>query len=356
MLKILQRTPLLLIILLFSEGYGYAQTLCAPFYIIEASNKGKIWQAVFGGCKDMQLPILDHDDDPAVAANMVRNRKIKKVIKRDPQRLSLSTTWFDEQGYEFFTGFNNDTSNGYFLLNTFNENGLLSLVTLKEGYSISGLKGQDADTLYTKWAYTYNPDRRMIRKQETKLYGIKKYKQVRGKSKIIYYKKPRKETFTTTTTFDTHGNIIANGTSQGSRDTFLYDTANRLLTAIDITKNLANGETWHFGYNDKYLVDSIRVSYKDSASFKPYLVQLAYDEGQRLTGFTKYYDDGKVWEAVTFRYIEGLLTEIKNCIGKSVPCSVTLYDYDHNGLIRTVTKFRNGTQTDQLLYAYEFYP
>lgn len=356
MLKILLRNSIPPIILLFTAGYGYAQTLCAPFYIIGESNKGKIWKAVFSGCMDMQLPILNQDDDPAVTANMVRNRKIRKVIQRDPKRSTLSTTWFDEQGYKFFTGISNDTSNGYFLLNTFNEDGVLSLVTLKERHSISGLRGKDADTLYTKWTYTYNPDRRLIRKQDIRLESVKKYKRVRGKEKARYYRKPRENKFTTTSTFDEHGNIIATSTSQGSRDTFLYDTANRLLTAIDISENLANGETWHFAYNDKYLVDTIRVSYKDSVSFKPYLVCLAYDEEQRLTGFTKYYADGKVWEDITFHYSKGLLTEVKDCICNSVPCSGTRYDYDDNGLIRAATEFRNGAQTDQLLYTYEFYP
>jgi hypothetical protein len=353
MLKILQRTPLL-IILLFTAGYGYAQTLCAPFYIIGESNKGKVWKAVFSSCMDMQLPILDQDDDPAVTAKMISKRKIKKVTCNDPKRLSVSTSYFDERGYLFFSG--SDTSSGYYRLNTFNGRNLLALVTFKDNYSVSGLKGKDADSLHTTLTYTYDVAGRLIRKQEVKLDPIKKYKRVRGKEKIRYYRKPRKDEFATTTTFDKHGNIIATGTSQGSRDTFLYDTANRLLTATDITKNLANGETWHFAYNDKHLVDTIRVSYKDSMSFTPYLIRLTYDEERRLTGFAKYYADGKIWEDITFRYHDGLLTEIRNCIGKSGNGSGKRYAYDDNGLIRTATEFRGEQQTAELRYTYEFYP
>jgi len=339
----------------FYVASATGQSLCEPFYIIGQSNQDKVWKAIFHDCIDFQFPVIKVDENPLIRAQIVCKLKIKKIISKGSEDSLTKAEYFDKKGYTIFVDNANDTSNGLYYLNVFNENSLLSNIVYKSGYSINSIRNEHSDTLHTIDKFIYDDLNRLIEKKEITRDIIKDLRHDFSKeAKITYYRRPHSSTFSETIKYDNKNNITALKTNEGSKDVFTYDPENKIITATDLTPHLTNAETLHFYYNDKQLIDSILVSYREK-SFEGYKIKFSYDAGNRLKNCVKYYPDGKIWNEIKFNYSNSLLIEINDCLNSLNVCSTRKFYYNTEGLIIKIEYFHNNKMTKWTEYSYEFF-
>lgn len=343
----------IIFILIFHSLFSTGQSLCEPFYIVDLSNKDKIWKAVFSECIEIKNSIIKTDDNPQIRANLIHQWKIKKIIRKEFSDSLPSIEYFNERGYPFFVDSYNDTSNGQFLNNYFNQSNLLTKIIYQNSYSISGIRQMNADTFHFIEEFKYDTLNRLKEKKGIQPIFVKKIVRKNGRCKYYYYRKPRFRTFIQYFNYDSNGNITELSTSSKSKDIFYYDSNNKLIKASDLTPNLGNAETYNFQYNDNGQILSILVTSKDTSIFKAYNIKFEYGSDNDLVDYTEYYPDGKLWTNTKYKYSEGKLSEIYNS-PFSLSSSKKIY-YNDIGLIKKIEYYSEKTLTRWTDYLYEYY-
>ena len=333
------------------------QSLCEPFYVIGESNQDKVWMAIFQGCMDTIFPLVKSDNNPLVRAQIISRHKIIKIKIRDSQDAVTSVEYFDKRGYKVFESSQEDTLNGTYYLNIFSETNLLSKIIYKNHYSITGARNVNSDTLHTVLRFEYDAAGNLIEKREKRLEPLKYFRNIYDHMNLYktkHYKRPRVYTTTQTARYNARGNVTVRRTRGGSYTEFTYDVQNRLLIATDKSRGVSNAETLHFFYKETKLIDSINVISR-SKYVKDHKILLRYDDEDRVISYTKYYSDGTVWEAVVFRYQNGLLIGIEDCFPLTDYCSDKQFYYNTEGLLQKIEFFRSKVRTHQTDYSYEYF-
>ena len=327
------------------------QSFCDPFYVVGLSNKGRIWEAVFNDCVDLNESIIKDYENPQHRASYIEKKRIKSITSKLSKDSVAKTEYFDKNGYLFFINIRNDTSDGTYILNEFSQNKLLIKASYKYKSSISGLgNGYSFRHDYNE-KYFYDSHNRLYKKKETEISTMKYSTTMTYQKGRKFYKRPRKRVFVETIKYNKNNNIVMHKTNQNRKDIFLYNLSNQLIVSIDKSRNLMNAETKSFTYNEKGLLTKILVTYKNK-SFESHYINLLYNNDDQLTKYEVVYENKPNFDLINYYYEAGRLISIKKT--NQFYAQQRNFYYDAMGLITRIEFINNGIISN-LEYKYEFW-
>ncbi|WP_345237520.1 RHS repeat domain-containing protein [Hymenobacter saemangeumensis] len=334
-----------------------AQSLCEPFYVIGETNKGKVWEAAFQNCIDPQAPLIKTDENPQIRAQIISNRRIRRIISKQSKDSLARAEQFDNRGYTVSVDSADNTSYRLIYQNTFTDKGLLSEIS----YRNESLKADETPNskgwIRSAEKFTYDSASHLILKREITSTNYRRIRCVRNRSvktrrgfRLI----PSLSVSSERAKYDAQGNIVKLNAGGGqSSYAFTYDSQNRLSTATDLIPYAVNVGTSVFAYNEQNLPTTITTTFRDK-SYGFDLAKLEYDSSSRLLRYTMLQKGTTPYTSTTFEYSSSMLSSITIWISPRLFTTRKFY-YNPSGLIRKIEYYNNDKLFSWTDYSYEFF-